>query len=141
GAHHGGWHGRRYAGAHVRGRGARAARGAGGERGDGGDRGAGRQRGADAGGRGGSGGASVRAVGDGPGRSKTVGGSYLDRLGPSSTVFGICTFAITRSTKPNSGAKRGSCASARNSFRSRSPTPRHSAHCARCSSRAAGSSP
>src|SRR5207249_5425491 len=133
--------GRRDAGGEGRRCGARAARRGSGEGGNGGGRGGGRQRGADAGGRGGSGGASVRAVGDGPGRSKTVGGSYLDRLGPSSTVFGICTFAITRSTKPNSGAKRGSCASARNSFRRRSPTPRHSAHCAMCSSRAAGSSP
>src|SRR6266702_125217 len=101
------------------------------------DRGAGRQCGADARSRCGGGGEGVRG-----GRSGTIQqgrGVHRDRLGRSSTAFGIFTFAITRSTKPNSGAKRGSCASARNSFRSRSPTTRHSGHWARCSSRAAGS--
>src|SRR5438046_1390791 len=54
---------------------------------------------------------------------------------------GIFTFAITRSAKPNSGTKRGSCASSRYSLRSRSATARHSPHCARCNSRAAGRRP
>src|SRR2546425_11774785 len=54
---------------------------------------------------------------------------------------GIFTFAITRSTNPNSGANRVSCASSRSSLRSRSPVCRHSAHCARRPSRAAGRRP
>src|SRR5438876_5713516 len=54
---------------------------------------------------------------------------------------GIFTFAITRSTNPNSGANRVSCASSRSSLRSRSAVCRHSAHHARWTSRAAGSRP
>src|SRR2546422_8112519 len=51
---------------------------------------------------------------------------------------GIFTFAITRSTNPNSGANRVSSASSRSSLRSRSAVCRHSAHCARWTSRTAG---
>src|SRR3989449_716934 len=74
-------------------------------------------------------------------RDVAVTGVQTCALPISPAGVGIFTFAITRSTNPNSGANRVSSASSRSSLRSRSAVCRHSAHCARWTSRAAGRRP